>query len=327
MSGGKAVGNGSATLPRLGAGGASRFLTLPDEECVELLNHAYDKGIRYFDTAPYYGRGLSELRFGNVLRGLPRESITVSSKVGRLLKRDAAAASPGKLPFGVLYDYSYDGVMRSLEDSWKRLKMDRIDIVYIHDCSPAWRGDQFDADFQMAVEGGYRALDELRSSGVIGAIGVGIQDIDVCVRFAREVDLDVLMLAGGYTLLETGALDQLLPLCHEKGTAVAVASPFNSGILALGSEHLTTYFYKPTPPEIVERVKNFEVVCARHNVPLGAAAIQFPFSHPAVTTIVAGYASTNEVDKNIEWAQTPIPNELWRELRAEGLLPGISSFA
>jgi len=321
MSETRLVRGGAVALPRLGAGGGSVFCAVPGAEADALARHVFDSGICYFDTAPFYGQGLSEHRFGHTLRELPRASFVLSSKAGRLLKRDAEAAGPGKLPFQVVYDYSYDGVMRSLEDSWQRLGLDRIDIVYIHDCSPHWRGDRYEDDFRDAVEGGYRALDELRSSGVIGAIGVGIKDWDVCLRFSRAVDLDVVMLAGGYTLLEHESLRELLPECVQRGTAVAIASPFNSGILAVGSEKASTYFYRPPPDSIVDRVKRLEAVCARYNVPLGAAAIQFPFSHPAVSTIVAGYARKEEVDTNLAWANMPIPADLWHELVAEGLLP------
>lgn len=312
---------GAVALPRLGVGGGSVFCAVSEEEATGLLSYAYDLGLRYFDTAPFYGQGLSEHRFGAMLRARPRESFLLSSKAGRILKRNPAAAAPGRLGFEVVYDYSYDGVMRSLEDSWQRLGLDRIDIVYIHDCSPKWRGDLFEADFRAAVEGGYRALDQLRSEGVIGAIGVGIKDWDICLRFARAVDLDVIMFAGGYTLLEHDSLDEFLPACQDKGVAVVLASPFNSGILAVGAANPATYFYQPPPAEILDRVRRLEAVCSRHGVALGAAAIQFPLGHPAIATIVPGYARTSEVDTNLAWAALPIPPDLWAELKAEGLLP------
>jgi len=317
----RSMGGGAVALPQLGAGGGSVFCAVPGVEADALLRHAFAAGIRYFDTAPFYGQGLSEHRFGHTLRELPRDSFILSSKAGRLLERNPDVAAPGKLPFEVTYDYSYDGVMRSMEDSWQRLGLDRIDIVYLHDCSPKWRGELYEADFRDAVEGGYRALDELRSSGVVGAIGVGTKDWDVCLRFSRAVDLDVVMLAGGYTLLEHDSSKEFLPECAQKGIAVVIASPFNSGILAVGSEKAASYFYQSPPPEIVDRVKRLEAICNRHGVPLGAAAIQFPLSHPAVSTIVAGYTNKGEVDTNIAWAKIPIPTDLWQELVSEKLLP------
>jgi D-threo-aldose 1-dehydrogenase len=314
-------GGNAIALPPIGFGGGSAFCSVGEDEAARLLSYACASGFRYFDTAPFYGQGLSELRFGATLRGLPRGSFLLSSKAGRLLTRSPAAAAPGKLPFEVVYDYSYDGVMRSLEDSWKRLGMDRIDIVYLHDCSPTWRKERFEDDFRTAVQGGYRALDELRSAGTIGAIGVGIKDWEICLRFARAVDLDLVMLAGGYTLLDHASLEEFLPYCSQNGIAVVLASPFNSGILAVGSSAAATYSYQPPPPGILERVRRLEAVCGRHRVPLGAAAIQFPLGHRAITTIVAGFTRKSEVDTNLAWLRMPVPPDLWSELKSEGLLP------
>lgn len=309
-------------LPRLGSGGGSVFCAVPDSEAARILDHAYDRGVRYFDTAPFYGQGLSEHRFGSALRSHPRDSFLLSTKVGRLLKPNPSAERPGKLGFEVVHDYGHDAVLRSLEDSHQRLGMPQIDIAYIHDCSPQWQGEHYEARFRQAVEGGFRALDRLRGEGTIKAIGVGVKDVDVCLRFAREADLDLIMLAGGYTLLEHDALDDLLPYCEANGIAIVLASPFNSGILATGSGGGGAYFYQPPPRTILDRVGRIEAVCGRHGVPLGAVALQFTLAHPAVTTVVAGHASPDQVDTNLAWLEWPVPAELWSELKAEGLIPG-----
>lgn len=310
--------------PTLGFGGGSAFVGAAGEaESDALLAHAWSRGFRYFDTAPFYGHGLSEHRFGAALRQSPRDAFLLSTKVGRMLRPNAnanAKPSAAALPFDVVYDYGHDGVMRSIDDSLQRLGLARIDIVYLHDVSPKWHGADYERRFREAIEGGYRALDRLRSEGVIRAVGVGVKDWDVCLRFARAADFDCFMLAGGYTLLEQGSLDEFLPYCVAHAIDVVLASPFNSGILASGPVEGASYFYSPAPPPIVERARKLSAVCERHGVPLGAVALQFPLAHPAIVSVVAGYRSTAEVDTNLRWQEQPIPAALWDELKTGRLL-------
>ena len=211
--------------------------------------------------------------------------------------------------------------MRSIEDSLQRLGLARIDIAYVHDVSPQWHGDDYERRFAEVIDGGYRALDRLRSEGVIRAVGVGVKDWDVCLRFAKAADFDCFMLAGGYTLLEQESNAEFLPHCIARGIDVVLASPFNSGILATGASEGAKYFYAPAPPPIVERVRRLSAICTRHEVPLGAVALQFPLAHPAIVSVVAGYRSIEEIDTNLRWLEWPVPRALWDELRAEALLP------
>ena len=316
----RALRNG-LKLPRLGFGGGSVFCVVPEIEAAGLLDHAWEKGFRYFDTAPFYGHGLSEHRFGMKLREHARDEFLLSTKVGRLLVPEPLAApEPAKLPFSIGYDYTYDGVMRSFEHSLQRLGLARIDIAYIHDVSPRWQGEAYDSRFREAMEGGYRALDRLRAEGTIRAIGVGVKDWDVCLRFARAGDFDLFMLAGGYTLLEHTALNEFLPECEKRGIAVVVASPFNSGILATGAVDGASFFYSAAPPDILARTRQLEAICGRHGVPLGAAALQFALAHPAVVGVVCGYARLAEIETNIAWADFPIPAALWDDMKAEGMI-------
>jgi D-threo-aldose 1-dehydrogenase len=309
--------------PTLGFGGGSAFVGATGEvESAALLDHAWSRGFRYFDTAPFYGHGLSEHRYGAGLRQHPRDAFMLSTKVGRMLRPNPdAPPSRSALPFDVVYDYSYDGVMRSIEDSLQRLGLARIDIAYLHDVNPKWHGDDYERRFAEAIDGGYRALDRLRSDGVIRAVGVGVKDWDVCLRFAQAADFDCFMLAGGYTLLEQASMEAFLPYCFAHGVDVVLASPFNSGILASGVSENATYFYAPAPPSIVERVRQLSAICARHAVPLGAVALQFPLAHPAIVSVVAGYRSIAEIDLNLRWLAWPVPRALWEELRDERLLP------
>ena len=315
---------GDLSLPRLGYGGGSLFEVSAEREAGDLLGYAYERGFRYFDTAPLYASGFGEHWFGAALRQRPRDAFVLSTKVGRRLRprtRTDASGTENGLPFDPYYDYSYDGTLRSLDDSLQRLGLPRVDIAYLHDVNPRWHGDDYERRFGEAMDGAYRALDQLRSEGVVRAIGVGVKGADVCARFARAGDFDCFMLAGGYTLLEHAALDDFLPLCVAQRRAVIIASPFNSGILATGATAGATYFYQAAPPEIVERTRRLEAVCRRHRVPLGAAALQFSLGHPAVVSAVCGYRSQSEVDTNIDWAALPIPAALWDELKAERLLP------
>jgi D-threo-aldose 1-dehydrogenase len=212
-------------IPRVGFGGGSAFGASAETDSLHLLRHAWGRGIRHFDTAPFYGHGLSEHRFGAALRAYPRDAFVLSTKVGRMLRpQPTAAPAPDRLPFDVVYDYGYDAVLRSVEDSLQRLGLARIDIAYIHDVSPRWQGDAYEQRFREAMDGGYRALDRLRSEGVIRAMGVGVKDWDVCLRFARAGDFDCFMLAGGYTLLEHASLDTFLPECERRGVRVVVAA-------------------------------------------------------------------------------------------------------
>ncbi|HJU23915.1 MAG TPA: aldo/keto reductase [Casimicrobiaceae bacterium] len=310
------------SLPRLGYGGGSLFRVREEQEAARLLSYAYDRGFRYFDVAPLYASGLGEHWFGAALRQRDRDEFVLSTKVGRRLRPACATPAPeDRLSFDFWYDYSYDGTIRSLEDSLQRLGLCRVDIVFIHDVNPHWQGDDYERRFDEAMLGAYRALERLRSEGTVRAIGVGVKGADVCLRFARAGDFDFFMLAGGYTLLEHAALDEFLPYCSQNGIGVVVASPFNSGILATGAVQGARYFYSPPSAEIVERTKRLEAICARHRVPLGAAALQFALAHPAVVSAVCGYRSVAEVDTNLAWSTLPIPMALWDELKASDLIP------
>jgi D-threo-aldose 1-dehydrogenase len=211
--------------------------------------------------------------------------------------------------------------MRSIEDSLQRLGLARIDIAYLHDVNRKWHGDAYERRFREAMDGGHRALVRLREEGVLRAIGVGVKDWDVCERFARAGDFDCFMLAGGYTLLEHASSASFLPYCVERGIDVVLASPFNSGVLAVGPVRGASYFYAPAPDAVLERTRALFAVCERHGVPLGAAALQFPLAHPAIVCVVAGYRAAAEIDLNRAWATWPIPASLWDELKAQRLLP------
>ena len=296
------------------------YAPVPDAQAVAAVRAAWDGGIRYFDVAPLYGTGLAEHRLGAALRDEP-EDFVISTKVGRLLRpKTGRAIEPHRPPFEIVYDYSYDGVMRSVEDSFQRMGLTRIDILYIHDVNRRWHGDAVEERFKEVMEGGYRALDKLRAEGVVKALGVGMNDSSMLERFAQAGDFDCFMLAGRYTLLEQTPLDSLFPLCERKGISIVAAGPFNSGILATGASAGAKYFYKDAPPEILETTRAIEAVCARHGVPLAAAALQFALGHPVVASVATGMVSEAEVRANLDHMERPIPHDLWQELKAEGLI-------
>ena len=287
-----------------------------------LVNAAWDAGIRYVDTAPFYGYGAAERRVGDALRERPRDAWVLSTKVGRLLRPrsepvDPSGSRKALMPFDDVFDYSYDGIMRSFEDSFQRLGLAKIDILYVHDIGAYQHGAAAHPALLHALrESGYRALDELRGSGAISAIGLGVNEREVCLETMEFADWDVILLAGRYTLLEQAPLDDLLPLCVKRGTSIVVGGPLNSGILA-GREN---WNYAPAPPDVVARAAAIRSVCDRHGVPLAAAALQFPLAHPAVAAIIPGPRSVEEMESNIALVRHRIPTDLWAELRADGLL-------
>jgi D-threo-aldose 1-dehydrogenase len=319
-------------LPRLGFGGAplgNLFTPLADDAAAGLVRHAHARGVRYFDTAPHYGNGLSEHRIGTALRDVARDSFTLSTKVGRLLVADSRAPSTQNsyvdvLPFIQRWDYSRDGTLRSIEDSLQRLGLSRIDFVYIHDLARDAHGAEYPSRFREAMDGAVPALAGLKSEGVIAGFGLGVNEWEVCVEALAHADLDVLLLAGRYTLADQTALPQLLPLCVARNVRVVIGGPFNSGILASGAsprDGRAPYFnYQPAPEEIVARVAAIEAVCAIHRVPLRAAALQFPLAHPAVTCVVPGVRTIAEFDENVALTEYPIPGAFWHDLRTKGLI-------
>jgi D-threo-aldose 1-dehydrogenase len=312
----------------LGCGPIGGFrVAIPEDEALGLVTTAHEAGIRLFDTSPLYGHGRSELRLGQALRQLPRESFVVSTKVGRWLTPVGPGQSreglrPGGLDFRPTYDLSRDGVLRALEQSYCRLGLPSIDIVLIHDVDVRSHGSEeaYEARYREALEGAYPALDELRSAGVIKAVGIGVNEILPCLRFARDTDLDCILLAGRYTLLEQQALDELLPLCLETQIGILVGGPFNSGILAKGPVEGAPYNYLAPPPEVLERVRAIDQACRRHGVALAAAALQFPLAHPAISTLIPGAISRAEVLQNADHLRARVPAELWAELKHAGLL-------
>jgi D-threo-aldose 1-dehydrogenase len=316
----------------LALGGAplgNLYRPLSDADAIALVRHAYASGIRYFDTAPHYGNGLSERRFGAVLSTLPRDAFVLSTKVGRLLRRDRAAPSAqhGYVdvpPLVQTYDYTRDGLLRSLDDSRRRLRVDRVDLVYVHDLDRATHGPRFEAHFRALLDSGLPALAELKAAGVIGGYGIGVNGVAICLETLRHADLDIILLAGRYTLADQSALPDLLPECMRRDVTVVVGGAFNSGILATGSRPAAgtrPYFdYASAPDAMVAHVAALEAVCARHGVALPAAALQFPAAHPVVSAVLAGARSVPELEQCLAWSKWPIPAEFWVELRERGLL-------
>jgi D-threo-aldose 1-dehydrogenase len=312
-----------------GAAPIGNFLKPISEEVSNaMVQQAWNSGMRYFDTAPLYGHGLSELRLGQNLRWKPRDEYVLSSKVGRLLKPAPRASinfTPwvNAAPFTFHFDYSYDGAMRSLEDTLQRMAIERIDIAFIHDCDVFTHGaPQQKIYFKQAMGGAYKALLKMREEGVVKAIGFGVNEWQVCHEALKQGDFDGFLLAGRYTLLEQDSLDEFLPLCEKRNAAVVIGGGLNSGILATGAVPGAKYNYSAAPSHIMEKVKKIEVVCAEHNVPLPAAALQFLLAHPAIASHVPGTRTVQQMEQNIAWASHPIPKDFWQELKHKGLLRG-----
>ncbi len=322
------LGRSGLSVSSIGFGAApigDLYAHLDDAEAIATVSAAHDAGITLFDTAPLYGHGLAEQRCGAALRGLPRNSFILSTKVGRWMDparpRGDGSGYFGGLQQGAVIDYSYDGTMRAIEQSLLRLGLDHIDILLIHDVDIWTHGaDAIDQRFREAMEGSYRALDGLRRSGTIRAIGIGVNEAEMCERFARAGDFDTMMLAGRYSLLEQPARASFLPLAQRKGIGVMLGGVFNSGILATGPRPDARYNYAPAPPAILNKVSRIMTICAVHGVALAAAALQFAQAHPAVSSVVLGATSPLEVKRNLAAALQPIPTALWDELRNEGLL-------
>jgi len=309
-------------LTRLGFGAApigNLYREVSDAEAHAAVDSAWDAGVRYFDTAPHYGLGLSERRLGAVLASRPRDEYVISTKVGRLLTpHDGGGDDLEAGGFAVpathrrVWDFSADGVRRSLESSLDRLGTDHIEIVYLHDPDDHW---------EQACAEGIPALVELREQGVVDAIGVGMNQWELPARFIRETDIDVVMLAGRYSLLEQSALAEFLPLCAERDVAVIAAGVFNTGLLSRPVvSDAAKYNYAEAPPELVDRARRIAAVCDRHGVTLPQVAIQFPLGHPTVACVVIGARTAEQMRANAEYFQAPVPAGLWAELRAEQLL-------
>jgi D-threo-aldose 1-dehydrogenase len=324
------IGRTDLEVTALGFGGATLGdirEPISEEQADATLQAALDAGIGYFDTAPWYGLGKSEHRFGHVLRNAPRERFTLSTKVGRVL---FAATAPGArhpawphgLPFGLRFDYTRAGVLRSCEDSLQRLGMARVDALLIHDLDFGYHGSEAGVAARFAEldsGGGFAALVELKARGEIAAIGAGINATGLIPRFLERFDLDFFLVAMPYTLLNQDGLAEL-DECHRRGVSVVIGAPFASGILALGAGPRATYGYRPPDDEVRERAARIGAVCSRHGVPAGAAALQFVLAHPAVASVIPGPNTPEQVRANVEWVRWPIPPALWDELKAEGLL-------
>jgi D-threo-aldose 1-dehydrogenase len=317
------VGRTALRIMRLGLGTApigGLYRAVTDEQAERMCRHAWDIGVRSFDTAPLYGYGLAERRLGRVLREQPRDSYVVSTKVGRLIRPASAEelARPdnfkGTPPDRAVWDFSRDGVLRSIEESLERLGLDRIDIVFIHDPDDHWRP---------AIEEAYPALDDLRAQGVVRAIGAGMNQAEMLARFTRDADMDIHLCAGRYTLLDQSALRELLPVCLERRTSVVIGGLMNSGILADPSPG-APFNYAPAQNVWLQRAQHIRAVCERHGVSLRDAAIQFPLAHPAVVAVAAGVREPAHLDEYPAAMSRTIPSELWDELRAEGLIDPVA---
>ncbi|WP_129645293.1 aldo/keto reductase [Peristeroidobacter agariperforans] len=327
----RAVGRTRLQVTELGLGAASLgnlYRPMSDAEAHETLEAAFNEGIGYVDCAPYYGFGLCEQRVGEGLKG--REGIVVSTKVGRLLQPAPEVIDDSErfgfrsaMPYTPVFDYSYDGVMRSWESSLQRLGVARIDMLYVHDIGRMTHGYRHPERLQELIHGGgLRALGKLRAEGQLDAVGIGVNEVQVCLELMEETDLDVILLAGRYTLLEQKALDVLFPECARRGTSVVIGGPYNSGILATGtrSDVAPRFNYEVAATDIVFRVRRLERVCREFNVPLPAAALQFPLAHPQVASVIPGLGGPQQVEQTMTYYRTRIPAEFWQELRSQNLI-------
>ena len=327
----KAPSGASIKLTEMGFGTApigNLLQTVSEKDAQDTLAAAWKSGMRYFDTAPLYGAGLSETRLNHFLRGKPRSQYVVSTKVGRLLQvsKPSERLGIGKF-FDIpsrreIYDYSYDGVMRSLEFSLERLGLDSVEILFVHDIDIFNHGTAAarDAHVETLMKSGYKALVKLRDEKVIKAFGGGVNEWEVCEILARRGDFDLFLLAGRYTLLEQKALDSFLPLCEERGIGIVLGGPYNSGILAVGPRPGATYNYSKAPKDILERVRRIEAICKRHKVKLPEAALRFPLAHPSVVSVIPGGVTPQQVTLNVKTLAAKIPKALWHDLKAEGLM-------
>jgi D-threo-aldose 1-dehydrogenase len=312
----------------LGLGGAPLgdfYERIPEPRAEATIGSAYAAGVRLFDTSPAYGLGLSEHRFGRVLRALPDHDFVLSTKVGRYLlpegrDRVNRYGFKGGLNMRLVTDYGYEATMRAVEQSFQRMGIEQIDVLLIHDLDRRTHGAGFERLFAEAMDGAYRALVQLRKEGTVRAVGLGVHEIEVCLRAARAGDFDCFMLAGPYTLLDQSAGASLLPLCAARGISVLLGGPFASGILATGPVEQARYMYRPASPEVLDRVRRIVEICECHNVALPAAALRFPLRHPAVASVVAGAVSPEEVTRNIALMEVAIPPALWEDLATAGLL-------
>jgi len=327
------IGRTGVTVTELGLGTAplgENLGLIEEREARSLLQAAWDGGIRYFDTSPWYGKGQAEHRLGRALYRQPRDAFVISSKIGRILRRPLRPGPIdrdewiGGLEFDTYFDYSYDGVMRSFEDSLQRLGINRIDTLLVHDLDP-WHfkvETKVTAYMNQLYTSGWRALEELRDQGVIGGIGAGFNLGATINRYLDMFDMDFFLLAMRYTLLEQEVLDSEFPNCEKRNVGILIGGTYNSGILANGAVPGARYNYAPADPQSMTRVAKMEAVCRRHNVPLAAAALQFPLGHRIVAAVIPGAVSTEQVQQNLAAFNCSIPQDLWAELKHEKLIRG-----
>ncbi len=315
------LGFGAATLGNL-------YQPMSDGEAHSAIEKAFQLGINQIDTAPFYGFGLSERRVGDALRAYDASSYIISSKVGRLLKPCTMASEKygysSPMPFEPIFDYSYDGVMRSFEDSLQRLGLSEIDIIYMHDIGSLTHGDDHKNQFSVAIDSGYKAMRELRDQGVVKAIGLGVNEYQICEEAMNYASFDCFLLAGRYTLLEQKALTSFLPRCEKDNISIIIGGPYNSGILATGvsnAQQSTPYYnYEPAPAEVIDKVRKIEALCTEYKVTLAAAALQFPLAHSAVASVIPGLDSAKRVEQTHALMQEKIPKNFWLELKDQALL-------
>lgn len=327
------LGRTQCEVSRIGLGTAALgnlYAPVPDLEASRVIEAAWDAGIRFFDTAPYYGFGLSERRVGDALRPHPRPDFSLSTKVGRLL--EPAPASLGvverhgfhsPMAFEPVFNYGYDGIMRSFEDSLQRLGLARIDLILVHDIGQLTHGQEHSRQMEILRHSGFKALEELRAAGVVKAIGFGVNEWQVCDEALDWGDFDCFLLAGRYTLLEQEPLRRFLPRCARAGASLVIGGVFNSGILAIGGRSLTHggyYDYQPAQQRVLDRVARIEEICDAWSVALPAAAIQFPLAHPQVASVLCGARSVSELSQFLDLYQSSIPDGLWSDLKSAGLI-------
>jgi D-threo-aldose 1-dehydrogenase len=316
------------TFTALGYGGApigNYNGVFSDADAQDMVSQAWDQGIRYFDTAPGYGNGLSEHRLGHALRRRDRKELVLSTKVGRVLTPmlDAPSTNGQYLdipPLVAGYDYSYDGVMRAVEQSMQRMLTDHFDVLFIHDCDRYTHGSAAPELFHQAIVSAFPALESLREQQVVKAIGFGINETDLMIEAIKSTDVDVCLLAGRYTLLEQEPLDELFPICEQQGVGIVLGGVYSSGVLATGPISGARFNYAPADANILARAKQLQDVCRRHNVPLAAVALQFAYAHPVVVSACIGARDEKQQTRNAELFESSVPGELWDDLRAANLI-------